>query len=161
MTQELSTTGILSLLDTTKAERATFISDVISRLEEGIADPIRIKLQVKKMEELVKSLQDNPRFKELVMDEAVKYGKTFEMYNAKFEVRSLPAKYDYSTCNDPEYNRLAASLEELKTQIKEREAFLKSLPAVGLETVTDDGEVIRLYPPVKCHAGETIAITLK
>lgn len=161
MTQELTTTGILSLLDTTKAERASFIEDVITRIEEGQADPIKVKLQVKKMEELVKALQDNSRFRDLVMDEAVKHGKTFEMYNAKFEVRSLSAKYDYSMCNDAELTRLNASIEELSAMKRQREAFLKSLPATGLETVTEDGEVVRLYPPVKGPSGDTIAITLK
>jgi hypothetical protein len=161
MTQQLTTTGILSLLDTTKAERQSFVLDLVSRLEEGIADPIKVKLQVKKMEDLVKQIQDDPQFKDLVMDEAVKYGKSFEMYNAKFEVRSLPAKMDYTSCNDAEHARLTASIEALKTQLKDREAFLKSLPATGMETITEDGEVVRLYPPVKGPSGETIAITLK
>lgn len=158
---DITTTGILGLLDTTKAQRATFVSDIISRIEEGQADPIRVKLQVKKMAELCKAIEDNPRFKELLMDEAVKHGKTFDMYEAKFEVRNLPAKYDYSTCNDAEWSRITASIEALTTIREDRETFLKSLPAIGLETVTDDGEVVRLMPPVKGGSGETIAITLK
>ena len=157
----ITTTGILSLLDTTKAQRATFVTDVISRIEEGQADPIKVKLQVKKMEELVKAIQDNPRFRELLMDEAVKEGKTFERYEAKFEIRSAPAKMDYSACNDAEHTRLIASIEELKGRLKDRESFLKTIPAVGLDTVTEDGEVIKLFPPIKSPAADIIAVTLK
>lgn len=158
---DITTTGILSLLDTTKAQRQSFVADIISRCEECTADPIKVKLQVKKMEDLIKAIQDNPRFKDLLHDEAVKYGKTFEMYEARFEIRSGAAKYDYTGCNDAEYNRLTASIEELTTRRNERETFLKSLPAVGLETVTEDGEVVTLYPPVKSPAADVIAVTLK
>jgi hypothetical protein len=158
---DISTTGILSLLDTTKAQRATFVSDLISRIEEGQADPIKVKLQVKKMEELVKAIQDNQRFRELLMDEAVKEGKSFERYEAKFEIRSAPAKLDYTACNDAEYTRLTASIEELKGRLKERESFLKSMPSCGLDIVTDDGEVYKIYPPVKGAAGDLVAVTLK
>jgi hypothetical protein len=157
---DITTTGILSLLDTTKAQRATFVSDVISRIEEGQADPIKIKLQVKKMEELVKSIQDNPRFRELLMDEAVKEGKTFERYEAKFEIRSAPAKLDYTACNDADHTRLTASIEELKGRLKERESFLKSMPSCGLDIVTEDGEVLKVFPPTKSPAADIIAVTL-
>jgi hypothetical protein len=158
---DITTTGILSLLDTTKAQRATFVSDLISRIEEGQADPIKVKLQVKKMEELVKAIQENKRFRELLMDEAVKLGKTFERYEAKFENRSAPAKFDFTACNDAEHTRLTASIEELKCRLKERESFLKSMPSCGLDIVTDDGEVYKIYPPVKGAAGDLVAVTLK
>jgi hypothetical protein len=158
---DISTTGILSLLDTTKAQRATFVSDLISRIEEGQADPIKVKLQVKKMEELVKAIQDNQRFRELLMDEAVKEGKTFERYEAKFEIRSAPAKLDFTACNDAEHTRLTASIEELKGRLKERESFLKSMPSCGLDIVTDDGEVLKVFPPTKSPAADIIAVTLK
>jgi hypothetical protein len=158
---DITTTGILSLLDTTKAQRATFVSDLIGRIEEGQADPIKVKLQLKKMEELVKAIQDNQRFRELLMDEAVKEGKTFERYEAKFEIRSAPAKLDYTACNDAEHTRLTASIEELKGRLKERESFLKSMPSCGLDIVTDDGEVLKVFPPTKSPAADIIAVTLK
>ena len=159
---DITTTGILSLLDTTKAQRATFVADVISRIEEGQADPIKVKLQVKKMEELCKAIADNPRFRDLLMDEAVKNGKSFEMYEAKFEIRSAPAKLDYSGCNDAEHARLTDSIEELKGRLKDRETFLKTIPVIGLDTVDEStGEVVKLYPPVKSPAADIIAVSLK
>jgi transcriptional regulator of nitric oxide reductase len=157
---QLTTTNILSLLDTTKAERQSFVLDLISRIEEGEADPVKVKVQVKKMEDLLKAIGENQRFKDLVMDEATKYGKSFEMYNAKFEIRSAPAKMDYSCCNDAEWSRLTNSIEELKTRLKDREAFLKTIPVIGLETRVDD-ELVTLYPPVKSPAADIIAVTLK
>ena len=161
MTDQLTTTGILSLLDTTKAQRQSFVADVISRCEEGVADPIKVKLQVKKMEELCKSIADNARFRDLLHDEAVKHGRTFEAYEAKFELRNGAAKYDYASCNDAEWQRLTASIEELTQRRKDREAFLKSLPASGFNAVTEDGEVATLFPPVKSPAADVLAVTLK
>jgi hypothetical protein len=113
------------------------------------------------MEELVKAIQDNQRFRELLMDEAVKEGKTFERYEARFEIRSAPAKLDYTACNDAEHTRLTASIEELKGRLKERESFLKSMPSCGLDIVTDDGEVLRVFPPIKNPAADIIAVSLK
>ena len=46
MTQELQSTNLLSLFDTTKAERQTFINDVLVKLDEGLIDPLKVHLQV-------------------------------------------------------------------------------------------------------------------
>jgi hypothetical protein len=46
---DLTTTGILSLLDTTKEQRASFVADLIDKLQDGLADPVKVHLQVKKM----------------------------------------------------------------------------------------------------------------
>lgn len=159
---ELTTTGILSLLETTKAQRATFVSDVIDKLKEGHANPLKVHLQVKCMEELVKNIKDNKEYKDLLHEEAVKYGKSFEFGNAKFEVRNGASKLDYSTCNDPEYLTLATSFEELKTRLEERKEFLKTVPVKGLDVIDkDSGEFYKIYPPVKGASSDVIAVTLK
>ena len=157
-----TTTGILSLLETTKAQRATFVADVIDKLKDGHANPLKVHLQVKCMEELVKAIKDNKEYKDLLHDEAVKYGKTFEFGNAKFELRNGTGKLDYSGCNDPEYRRIIASVQEISNQLEERQTFLKGLPQIGLDTLDKDtGEVYKIYPPVKGPAADVIAVTLK
>jgi hypothetical protein len=148
----LTTTGILSLLDTTKSERASFVADLIDKLQDGLADPIKVHLQVKKMEDLLNQIKENQDYKNLVFDEAVKFGKKFELYGAAFEIRSGASRYDYS--NDAEY-------AELKEKLKQREAYLKGVPSTGIETVTKDGEVVKVYPPIKNPAADIIAVTLK
>ncbi len=149
---ELTTTGILSLLDTTKEQRASFVADLVDKLQDGLADPVKVHLQVKKMEDLLNQIKENQDYKDLVMEEAVKYGKKFEMYGASFEIRSGASRYDYS--NDAQH-------ANLKEQLKQREAFLKGVPASGIETVTKDGEVVKVYPPIKNPAADIIAVSLK
>jgi len=157
----LTTTGILSLLDTTKEQRASFVADLVDKLKDGYANPLKVHLQVKCMEELVKAIKDNKEYKDLLHDEAVKYGKSFEFGNAKFEVRNGAAKLDYSVCNDQGYIEINNTVAFWVKELKDREDFLKGLPAAGIETVTKDGEVVTVYPPIKNLAAEVIAVTLK
>jgi hypothetical protein len=35
------------------------------------------------------------------------------------------------------------------------------VPPTGIETVTKDGEVVKVYPPIKNPAADIIAVTLK
>jgi hypothetical protein len=149
---ELTTTGILSLLDTTKSERASFVADLVDKLKDGLADPIKVHLQVKKMEDLLTQIKESKEYKDLVMDDAVKYGKKFELYGGAFDIRSGASRYDFS--NDAEHT-------ELKEKLKQREAFLKSVPQSGIETVTKDGEIVIIYPPLKTPSADIIAVTLK
>jgi len=149
----ITTTGILSLLDTTKSERASFVTDIVDKLKDGLADPIKVHLQVKKMEDLLTQIKEHKDYKDLVMDEAVKFGKKFEMYGAAFELRAGASRYDFS--NDSEH-------AELKEKLKQREAFLKGVPAAGIETVNQNtGELVAIYPPIKTPAADVIAVTLK
>ena len=150
---ELTTTGILSLLDTTKSERASFVADLIDKLKDGLADPIKVHLQVKKMEDLLTQIKEHNEYRDLVMDEAVKFGKKFEMYGAAFEIKNGAGKYDYST---------DAEIVELQKKIKDRQEFLKRIPAKGLEIVDKEtGEIITLHKPNKTPAADVIAVTLK
>jgi hypothetical protein len=158
---DLTTGHILGLLETTKAQRATFVADVVENLREGHANPLRVHLQVKCMEELVKAIKDNKEYKDLLHEEAVKYGKSFEFGNAKFEVRNGAGKLDYSVCNDPEYVEINNTVAFWEKELKEREDFLKNIPVVGIETVTNQGELITIYPPTKSPAADAIAVTLK
>ena len=97
--------------------------------------------------------------KELVAEEIAKYGKTAEIHGAKLTVKETGVKYDFSRCGDPEYNELTARLEELQRKVKERQDFLKHIPASGLTELNEEtGEVVFVTPPAR-SAGESIVIT--
>jgi hypothetical protein len=155
---KLATTTDLSLFETTKSERQDFAQSVVNNLKEGLSDPLKVHLQVKCMEDLIKQITSHPDYKDLTLDEAAKYGKSFEHYNAKFEVKEMGVKYDYSNCGDPIYNRLAEELAELEKKVKDRQAFLKAVQP-GTELLIED-EVIVLYPPVKTST-TSITVNLK
>jgi len=158
---DLTTGHILGLLETTKSQRATFVADVVENLREGHANPLRVHLQVKCMEELVKALKDHPQYKAMLADEAGKYPKKFEFGNAVFEQRAGASKWDFSGCNDDIHGDCTRMIEVLTEQLKSREAFLKALPSEGIEVLADGGEVKRIYPPTKSPAADVIAVTLK
>lgn len=155
---KIATVTDLSLFETTKAERYAFAQVVVNNLKDGLSDPLKVHLQVKCIEDLIKQITSHPDYKDLTLDEASKYGKSFEMHNAKFEVKEMGVKYDYSNCGDPIYNRLAEELAELEKKVKDRQAFLKAVQP-GTELLIED-EVIVLYPPVKTST-TSITVNLK
>jgi hypothetical protein len=149
----------LSLFETSKTERQEFAQSVLNNAKEGLLNPLKLHLQVKCLEDLIKQITSNPSYRELTLDEAYKYGKTFEHYNTKFEIKEMGVKYDYSVCQDPIYNKLKDELEALQEKIKAREMVLKSLSQEGLQTLIED-EVVTLYPPNKTST-TTISVNLK
>ena len=156
---KIATVTDLSLFETTKAERQDFAQSVVNGLKEGLSDPLKVHLQVKCMEDLIKQITSHPGYKDLTLDEAAKYGKSFEHYNAKFEIKEMGVKYDFATCGCPIMNDLLSQQEELTKAIKEREKFLKAIPPQGLETLIED-EVVTLYPPQKTST-TSISVNLK
>ena len=155
---KIATVTDLSLFETTKSERQDFAQRVVNGLKDGLSDPLKVHLQVKCMEDLIKQITSHPDYKDLTLDEAAKYGKSFEHYNAKFEIKEMGVKYDYSNCGDPIYNRLAEELAELEKKVKDRQAFLKAVQP-GTELLIED-EVIVLYPPIKTST-TSITVNLK
>lgn len=162
MTEQLTTTSILSLFDTTKEQRESFALDVINRLEAGDADPLKVHLQVKCMEEMIKTLTANTRYKSALLDAAEKHGtKSFQFHNAKFDIREVGTKYDYSNCGDPVHQRLDQQVASLTIELKAREKFLQTMPEKGMPTFDEEtGEALTLYPPSKTST-TSVAVTLK
>lgn len=132
MTYDLTPTSILSLLETTKEQRQSFIARVIIAMQEGSVDPRQIHLQVKCTEEIIKELNSNANYRELVLREAEKHGKKHDFHNATFEIKEVGVKYDYSVCQDEVYNELERQLTELQAKIKERQKFLQMIPEGGI-----------------------------
>jgi len=155
----ITTISDLSLFETSKGERYAFAQGVVNNAKEGLINPLKLHLQVKCLEDLIKQITSNPDYKELTLDEAYKYGKTFEQYNAKFEIKEMGVKYDYNECNDPIIIDLLLQQAELEERIKERQRFLKTIPEEGLETLIED-EVVTLYPPQKTST-TSISVNLK
>jgi len=148
--QELgSATSIVALFQTTKAERQSFSKQIIEAVESGRYNPIDIHLQLKAMDDIIKTITANESYKEALIDAACKEGNKFSRSNADLQVTEAGTKYDYSVCNDPEHDQLSTELNELMAKIKERELFLKALPSSGIDVITKDGEAVKAYPPTK------------
>lgn len=159
MDNQISAIGVLSLLETTKEQRESFVRSIVSALDEGQVDPLKIHLQVKNTEDLVKQLTADEKYREFLLNEAQKYGKSFEQYNAKFQVKETGTRYDYSGCNDTELVELEEKAQHWQDKLKERQKFLQNLPASGLEILQGD-ELVTVYPPVKTST-TSVTVTLK
>jgi len=102
-----------------------------------------------KVEWLIKELKSNSDYIDALRDEVAKFGKqVVTSYGTKIELAEVGTKYDYTNCGDLEYNQLMQQMESLETAIKERQTWLKSIPASGMDILIGD-EVCRVYPPSK------------
>ena len=151
MNNEITPTGILSMLDTTKAERSSFVDNVVNTMLGGYVEPINIHLQVKSMEEIYKAIKAHPDYNSMVLESAHNYGKSFEFRNAKIAIRDAAGKWDYS--HDHEW-------VSLKAQLENRQEYLKAIKE-PVERITADGEVVTDVPATYTPGSETIFVTLK
>lgn len=158
-TTELQPINVLRLFETTKDERSIFVTQIIERFESGEADPLETHLQIKCMEEVVKQVTGNEKYKDYVLTAAQKEGKSFAFHNAKFETKEVGTKYDFSKCGDLEYTILLEQLEKYKEAVKAKETFLKTLPGAGMEVLQGD-ELVKVYPPAKSST-TSVCVTLK
>lgn len=159
--EQLTTTGIVSLFETTKEQRQSFCIDLVSRLEGGEVDPLKVHLQVKSMEDIIKQLNDNTVYKSMLLDAAEKHGKKFTFQNAEFSIKEVGVKYDYSQCNDPVLAELEQESARIGEALKARQNFLQTAPQSGLTIVIEaTGEAATVYPPSKSST-TSVAVSLK
>jgi hypothetical protein len=67
----------------------------------------------------------------------------------KIENAETGTSYDFSKCDDPELRILYNQLGELKERIKVKEEFLKNIPVEGLEVHIGEGNLQKVFPPIK------------
>jgi len=165
---EMSTLSTLSLFETSKQQRKTFAEDVIARLADGQADPLKVHLQVKMMENIIEIFTDRKKYPQtafeyqgLVLEAAERQGKKFQYQNAEFSIKEVGTSYDFSKCNDPEMTALLAEQEAVKKLVEGRKDFLKVLPLSGMDYLDkESGEMIKIYPPAKAST-TSVAVSLK
>lgn len=103
-----------------------------------------------KVELLCKEIKSDKDFIEYVRTEIGLFGKEFKTTSGtKIELAEVGTKYNYDNCGDNEILELQREEKILSDKIKARQEFLKSLPVTGLEVLTADGELVKIYPPSK------------
>jgi len=169
---EISTISSLALFDTNKAGRLSFAEDVVSRLRDEQADPLKVHICIKAMEEIISTFtvldekkNKNPwiakEYRELLLSAAEKNGKKFMFNNAEFSIKEVGASYDFSKCDDSELTSLLALQEDIKAKVESRKTFLKALPLSGMEILDKEtGEMFTIYPPSKSST-TAVSVSLK
>lgn len=124
-----------------------FSESIKAELECGNIDPLELALYFKSMEEIVKNVKTT--LNEMAVEEAQKYGKSFQFKGAKIDVREMGTKYDYSECGDIHLQKISQEIDASNEKRKERENILKALkePLIAIDDET--GETFTMYPPKK------------
>jgi hypothetical protein len=149
------------IFETTKEQRTEFTYQLIQRLNAGELDPLKTHLQVKALEDMLETLKANKDYKDAVLQAAVLNGKDFEYMSAKFNIREVGVKYDYTKCESPAYEEIIADFNDATKAKKDMEEFLKKVPHSGLDIINGvTGEVTRVYPPAKSST-TSVAVSLK
>jgi hypothetical protein len=141
----------------TPQQRASFADIVIQEVNDGHTDPLVVLSAVRNLKDILDTIDAG--IKDCVMQELSKHGKSVEMYGMKVEQKEVGTKYNYENSNDRIYDGLRARFRTLDTDIKDREKWLKSIPATGIDIVTEDGEVVKIMPPIKTSTS-SFAVTL-
>lgn len=146
----------INLMPSTNNEVDKMFALIKQEILSGNENPLKLEVQLKAMETLIKKLRSDNEIKEQMIDEGMKYPeKSFEMYGAKFNKTTVGVKYDFDVCQDSEWQDIKAHVENYKAKLKAREDFLKALkqPVVNPDT----GEMI--YPANKTGK-ETLSVKL-
>lgn len=152
----MNTLSTITILPSNKEEISIYCQQAKEEILAGDYDPLMILKQLKAFELVLDTLLKDPEIKHSFMNAAEKYGeKTFEHIGCKFQVKNAAARYDYSNCQDSEYNLRVQKVNAAKEDMKAREKYLQSLKDAIIDQET--GEAI--YPPLKTQ--ETIvSVTL-
>lgn len=158
MAKKLQPANIVALFDTNKEERQAFAGNIIEAVKAGNVNALDLHLQVKKMEDVIKQITGSPEYTGLLLEEAGKHGsKEFDYQQAKVSIREVGTKYDYSVCEDVEYQKLEAQKAELDVKIKARQKFLQGVPDGG---VADPQHGNMVYRASKSST-TSVVVTLK
>jgi hypothetical protein len=146
---------------TTKEERTQLVREIFDEVLNGRINPLELHLRLKSAEEVIKQLTGLEPYKAILLDEAVKHGKSFQYHTAKVDIRETGVKYDYSQCGNSTLNELYEKQKTINSAIKVYEEYHKPLPASGIQVVhPETGEVETHYPPAKTST-TSVAVTLK
>lgn len=103
---------------------------------------------ISKMEMLIKEIKGNAEWIDYLREEVAKSGASVTTSSGtRIELAEVGVKYDYSVCQDDMLIDLLHQQEQIDTLVKDRQTFLKTIPVSGLDIVTTEGEVKKIYPP--------------
>ncbi len=148
----------LSQLPETKQQIETFAYSLEQGLINGqiiASDLLRFQKAMEKVFEKIK-----PTLIENALNEISQYEKNAVIKGSEFSIVEAGVKYDYSECNDVEYNSLTIQIEALKSTLKDRETFLKAIKAPMQMIDENSGEVYTICPPKKTSS-TTLKVTFK
>ena len=129
-----------------QATPAVLAQNAINAVVDGEIDPLVAHINITKMESAIKLYKANEQVLDITLRELGKYGKKQTFGDCTLQEAEAGVRYDYSGCCDSRLEELYETRKALDEAIKEREAFLKSVPRSGV-AIPETGEMV--YPPAK------------
>lgn len=149
---------VKSLMHADKAMIGELSKHLVERVAEGEVDAYKAYIHVKKIVELSNSIEKNLR--PYVNSKGIpKTGLT--MFNVAFTSKSDADTYDFTVCEDKEWNEMQAKLKTLKEDIKNREIFLKTIKKPKTEIDEETGDIYTINPPSITTGAENFISSIK
>lgn len=144
--------------ETMQIQSRTLIQPII----DGEIDPLQAVAKIRFLSDMLTAALKDDRLKDIILGEIDKNGgKEATAFGVKFTQKEMGVSYDYTVCGDPEYDRLAAEMEDLKARMKDREKFLMGIPAEGLPMVDQEtGDCYKIIRPLR-RASLNYSVTFK
>ena len=161
----MSEIKLFSYLDNGSLSKETMqmqSSALIQPIIDGEIDPLRAVAKIRFLSDMLAAALKDDRVKDVILNEIDKNGgKEVTAFGVKFTQKEMGVSYDYTVCQDPEYNRLATEMETLKAKMKEREKYLMGIPAEGIPMVDQEtGDCYKVIRPLR-RASLGYSVTFK
>ena len=161
----MSEIKLFSYLDNSSLSKETMqmqSSTLIQPIIDGEIDPLRAVAKIRFLSDMLAATLKDDRVKNVILNEIDKNGgKEVTAFGVKFTQKEMGVSYDFSVCQDPEYNRLAGEMETLKAKMKEREKYLMGIPAEGIPMVDQEtGDCYKVIRPLR-RASLGYSVTFK
>ena len=148
----------ISQLPSTRQQATNLSEQLISAIQNGEINPLKLKIMFKGIEEVIKNVK--PVLDDAALTEAQKYSaKTFSYQTAKLTITEAGTRYDFSNCNHPAYMRINQQVEAAKAEMKGIEDVLKAMKKSEVIVDEDTGEAVTVYPAAK-KSTTTVSVTL-
>lgn len=161
----MSEIKLFSYLDNGSLSKETMqmqSSALIQPIIDGEIDPLRAVAKIRFLSDMLAAALKDDRVKDVILNEIDKNGgKEVTAFGVKFSQKEMGVSYDFSVCQDPEYNRLATEMETLKAKMKEREKYLMGIPSEGIPMVDQEtGDCYKVIRPLR-RASLGYSVTFK
>lgn len=144
--QPSSALAVLEQFSTSAEGIAMFSNMVITEVEEGRADALRVALFMKTLDKIKERI--NEKLGRHYLTAAEKYPeKVIKLHGAEITIGELGVKIDYASSGHPGWKDLTRIIEEATKQRAEIEEFLKVIKSP--QVIVIEGEAVEVKPPVR------------
>lgn len=158
----MTVSSLVAAFPETKGEITLFVSKMVESALDGYVNPLQMDAQLACMEKVVKDIRGNVEFKEAVLTEALKYNqKSFNEYNANYQIKEVGSKWHYEECGHEEYDRICTEIDLLTEKKKSFEKIMQNNKAEYVHTEMETGAMYTVKPPYKTSTTSVVTTIAK